>query len=82
MEINSENITASELITLSNNEDFVDVTEVLKISGTYSDFINIINSDNIIGFNTVDFVVTDVIDSDKLSVLQENTTGTIEQAGE
>ena len=82
MKINSENITASELITLSNNEDFVDVTEVLKISGTYSDFINIINSDNIIGFNTVDFVVTDVIDSDKLSVLQENTTGTIEQAGE
>jgi len=82
MEINSENITASELITLSNNEDVVDVTEVLKISGTYSDFINIINSDNIIGFNTVDFVVTDVIDSDKLSVLQENTTGTIEQAGE
>ena len=82
MEINSENITASELITLSNNEDVVDVTEVLKISGTHSDFINIINSDNIIGFNTVDFVVTDVIDSDKLSVLQENTTGTIEQAGE
>ena len=82
MEINSENITASELITLSNNEDVVDVTEVLKISGTYSDFINIINSDNIIGFNTVDLVVTDVIDSDKLSVLQENTTGTIEQAGE
>ena len=79
MEINSENITASELITLSNNEDVVDVTEVLKISGTYSDFINIINSDNIIGFNTVDLVVTDVIDSDKLSVLQENTTGTIEQ---
>tara|TARA_B100000212_G_scaffold101054_1_gene74423 strand:+ start:488 stop:736 length:249 start_codon:yes stop_codon:yes gene_type:complete len=82
MEINSENITASELITLSNNEDVVDVTEVLKISGTHSDFINIINSDNIIGFNTVDLVVTDVIDSDKLSVLQENTTGTIEQAGE
>ena len=82
MKINSENITASELITLSNNEDVVDVTEVLKISGTHSDFINIINSDNIIGFNTVDFVVTDVIDSDKLSVLQENTTGTIEQAGE
>ena len=82
MKINSENITASELITSSNNEDVVDVTEVLKISGTYSDFINIINSDNIIGFNTVDFVVTDVIDSDKLSVLQENTTGTIEQAGE
>ena len=79
MKINSENITASELITSSNNEDVVDVTEVLKISGTYSDFINIINSDNIIGFNTVDFVVTDVIDSDKLSVLQENTTGTIEQ---
>lgn len=79
MKINSENITASELITLSNNEDVVDVTEVLKISGTYSDFINIINSDNIIGFNTVDLVVTDVIDSDKLSVLQENTTGTIEQ---
>ena len=82
MKINSENITASELITLSNNEDVIDVTEVLKISGTHSDFINIINSDNIIGFNTVDFVVTDVIDSDKLSVLQENTTGTIEQAGE
>ena len=82
MKINSENITASELITSSNNEDVVDVTEVLKISGTYSDFINIINSDNIIGFNTVDLVVTDVIDSDKLSVLQENTTGTIEQAGE
>tara|TARA_R100000329_G_scaffold148431_1_gene137254 strand:- start:66 stop:308 length:243 start_codon:yes stop_codon:yes gene_type:complete len=79
MKINSENITASELITSSNNEDVVDVTEVLKISGTYSDFINIINSDNIIGFNTVDLVVTDVIDSDKLSVLQENTTGTIEQ---
>ena len=79
MKINSENITASELITLSNNEDVIDVTEVLKISGTHSDFINIINSDNIIGFNTVDLVVTDVIDSDKLSVLQENTTGTIEQ---
>lgn len=79
MKINSENITASELITLSNNEDFIDVTEVLKISGTHSDFINIINSNKILGFNTTDIVVTDVIDSDKLSVLQENTTGTIEQ---
>lgn len=82
MKINSENITASELITLSNNEDVVDVTEVLKISGTYSDFINIINSDNIIGFNTVDLVVTDPIDSDRLSILESNTTGTIEQVGE
>ena len=82
MKIDSTNEIASALLELSQTHDSVDITEVSTIIGTSCEMINIINSDKIIGFNTVDLVVTDSIDSDKLSILESNTTGTIERAGE
>ena len=82
MKIDSTNEIASTLLELSQTHDSVDITEVSTIIGTSCEMINIINSDKIIGFNTVDLVVTDPIDSDRLSILESNTTGTIEQAGE
>jgi len=82
MKIDSTNEIASTLLELSQTHDSIDITEVSTIIGTSCEMINIINSDKIIGFNTVDLVVTDPIDSDRLSILESNTTGTIEQAGE
>ena len=82
MKIDSTNEIASALLELSQTHDSVDITEVSTIIGTSCEMINIINSDKIIGFNTVDLVVTDPIDSDRLSILESNTTGTIERAGE
>ena len=81
MKIDSTNEIASALLELSQTHDSVDITEVSTIIGTSCEMINIINSDKVIGFNTVDLVVTYPIDSDGLSILESNTTGTIEQVG-
>lgn len=79
MKINSTTENASVLVGLSYDHESIDITEVSTIVGTSYEIIDIINSDKFVGFNTVDLVVVDLIDSDRLSFLQANTTGTIEQ---
>tara|TARA_B100000242_G_scaffold243620_1_gene183901 strand:+ start:528 stop:779 length:252 start_codon:yes stop_codon:yes gene_type:complete len=83
MKVNSTNESANALLDLLNTYDkTIDITELSTIVGSSCDIISIISSDKFVGFNTIDLVVTDLIDSDTLSILQANTTGTIEQVGE
>tara|TARA_B100001057_G_C22656031_1_gene874012 strand:- start:715 stop:957 length:243 start_codon:yes stop_codon:yes gene_type:complete len=78
MKLNSTSETAITLLDLLNTYDDIDITDVSTIIGSSCDMISMINSDKFTGFNTSNLVVIDEIDSNKLSILQSNTTGTID----
>jgi len=78
MKLNSTSESAIALLELLNTHDDIDITEVSTIIGSSCDMISMINSDKFTGFNTSNLVVIDEIDSNKLSILQSNTTGTID----
>lgn len=79
MKIDSTNEIASILLELSQTHDDLDITDVTTIVGTSCEIIDIINSDKFSGFNAQNIVINDVVDSNKLSFIQENTTATIVQ---
>ena len=79
MKIDSTNEIASILLELSKTHDDLDITDVTTIVGTSCEIIDIINSDKFSGFNAQNIVINDVVDSNKLSFIQENTTATIVQ---
>ena len=82
MKVTSTTETTGLLLELLNTHDSIDITEVSTIIGTSCEMLNIIYSNKFIGFNTVNLLITDdrdnPIDSEKLSILQESTTGTIQ----
>ena len=82
MKVTSTTEYACLLLELLDTHDSIDITEVSTIIGTSCDMLTIIYSNNFIGFNTVNLLITDdrdnPIDSEKLSILQETTTGTIQ----
>ena len=78
MKVTSTSETAGLLLELLNTHDSIDITEVSTIIGTSCDMFTIIDSNKFTGFNTSNLVVIDEIDSNKLSILQESTTGTIQ----
>ena len=78
MKLNSTSESAIALLELLNTHDDIDITDVSTIIGSSCDMISMINSDKFTGFNTSNLVVIDEIDSNKLSILQSNTTGTID----
>ena len=82
MKINSTNEIASTLLELSQTHDNLDITDVTTIIGTSCEIIDIITSDKFSGFNAQNIVINDVVDSNKLFFIQENTTATIIQTQE
>lgn len=83
MKIDSTNETAGNLLELSLTHDDIDIADVKTIIGTSCQIIDIINLDKFSGFNAQNIIINeDMVDSNKLSFIQENTTGTVEQAGE
>lgn len=82
MKIDSTNEIASTLLELSQTHDNLDITDVTTIIGTSCEIIDIITSDKFSGFNAQNIVINDVVDSNKLFFIQENTTATIIQTQE
>ena len=82
MKIDSTNEIASVLLELSQTHDNLDITDVTTIIGTSCEIIDIITSDKFSGFNAQNIMINDVVDSNKLSFIQENTTATIVQPQE
>ena len=82
MKIDSTNEIASTLLELSQTHDNLDITDVTTIIGTSCEIIDIITSDKFSGFNAQNIVINDVVDSNKLFFIQENTTATIVQTQE
>lgn len=82
MKIDSTNEIASVLLELSQTHDNLDITDVTTIIGTSCEIIDIITSDKFSGFNAQNIVINDVVDSNKLFFIQENTTATIVQTQE
>ena len=79
MKVTSTTETTGLLLELLDTHDSIDITEVSTIIGTSCDMFTIIDSNKFTGFNTSNLVVIDEIDSNKLSMLQGSTTGTIQQ---
>ena len=82
MKIDSTNEIASTLLELPQTHDNLDITDVTTIIGTSCEIIDIITSDKFSGFNAQNIVINDVVDSNKLFFIQENTTATIIQTQE
>ena len=78
MKVTSTTEYACLLLELLDTNDSIDITEVSTIIGTSCDMFTIIDSNKFTGFNTSNLVVIDEIDSNRLSILQESTTGTIQ----
>lgn len=78
MKVTSTTETTGLLLELLDTHDSIDITEVSTIIGTSCDMFSIIDSNKFTGFNTSNLVVIDEIDPNKLSILQESTTGTIQ----
>ncbi len=78
MKVTSTTETTGLLLELLDTHDSIDITGVSTIIGTSCDMFSIIDSNKFTGFNTSNLVVIDEIDSNKLSILQESTTGTIQ----
>ena len=82
MKIDSTNEIASVLLELSQTHDNLDITDVTTIIGTSCEIIDIITSDKFSGFNAQNIMINDVVDSNKLYFIHENTTATIVQTQE
>jgi len=78
----STNENANFLLSLTTSHDNVDISQLVKITGTSSEIMTIANSTSFVGFGCQHFSVTDQIDNNTLLILEERTTGRIIQLSE
>jgi len=73
----STNENASLLLSLSTTYDSIDISQLVKITGTSSEIMSISNSSKFEGLGRQDFSVTDQIDNDTILKLEQRTCGRI-----
>jgi len=73
----STNENASLLLSLSTTYDSIDISQLVKITGSSSEIMSISNSSKFEGLGRQDFSVTEQIDNDTLLNLEQRTTGRI-----
>ena len=73
----STNENASLLLSLSTTYDSIDISQLVKITGSSTDIMSIANSTEFQGFGLQHFSLTDQIDNDTLLILEERTSGRI-----
>lgn len=73
----STNENASLLLSLSTTYDSIDISQLVKITGTSSEIMSISNSSKFEGLGRQDFSVTEQIDNDTLLNLEQRTCGRI-----
>ena len=75
--ITTTNVTAESLVSLMSTYDDIEVYKVEKITGSKNDITSIISSTKIHGFNSADFVLTEDIDSETLTIFNASTSGNV-----
>ena len=73
----STNENASLLLSLSTTYDSIDISQLVKITGSSSEIMSISNSSKFEGLGRQDFSVTDQIDNDTILKLEQRTCGRI-----
>ena len=73
----STNENSSLLLSLSTTYDSIDISQLVKITGSSSEIMSISNSSKFEGLGRQDFSVTEQIDNDTLLNLEQRTTGRI-----
>ena len=76
--ITTTNVTAESLVSLMSTYDDIEVYKVEKITGCKNDITSIISSTKIHGFNSSDFVLTEDIDSETLTIFSASTSGIVQ----
>ena len=76
--ITTTNVTAESLVSLMSTYDDIEVYKVEKITGSKNDITSIISSTKIHGFNSSDFVLTEDIDSETLTIFSASTSGIVQ----
>ena len=76
--ITTTNVTAESLVSLMGTYDDIEVYKVEKITGSKYDITSIISSTKIHGFNSSDFVLTEDIDSETLTIFNSSTSGIVQ----
>ena len=76
--ITTTNVTAESLVSLMSTYDDIEVYKVEKITGSKNDITSIISSTKIHGFNSANFVLTEDIDSETLTIFNASTSGTVQ----
>ena len=76
--ITTTNVTAESLVSLMSTYDDIEVYKVEKITGSKNDITSIISSTKIHGFNSADFVLTEDIDSETLTIFNASTSGIVQ----
>lgn len=73
----STNEKASFLLSLTTFHDNIDISQLVKITGTSSEIMTIANSTSFVGFGCQHFSVIDQIDNNTFLNLEQRTTGRI-----
>jgi hypothetical protein len=73
----STNENASLLLSLLTTYNSIDISQLVKITGSSTDIMSIANSTKFEGFGLQHFSLTDQIDNDTLLILEERTSGRI-----
>ena len=76
--ITTTNVTAESLVSLMSTYDDIEIYKVEKITGSKNDITSIISSTKIHGFNSADFVLTEDIDSETLTIFNASTSGIVQ----
>tara|TARA_B100001287_G_C22635738_1_gene507461 strand:- start:312 stop:563 length:252 start_codon:yes stop_codon:yes gene_type:complete len=74
----SSNATANSLTSLMNTYDEIDITNVLKITGSIDSVTDIIDSNKFLGSHTSDLVITEPMTNEQLKYFEASTSGKVE----
>lgn len=75
--ITTTDVTAESLVSLMGTYDDIEAYKVEKITGSKDDFTTIISSTKVHGFNSADFVLTEVVDTETLNIFNACTSGIV-----
>tara|TARA_B100000212_G_scaffold164312_1_gene123564 strand:- start:894 stop:1145 length:252 start_codon:yes stop_codon:yes gene_type:complete len=75
----SSNATANSLTSLMNTYDEIDITNVLKITGSIDSVTDIIDSNKFRGSHTSDLVITEPMTNEQLNFFNASTSGYVKQ---